>query len=135
LSLHTTMDALAQTEAQRALRQAKPQGALVALDPFSGKVIALSGGKDFGESQFNRATQALRQPGSAFKPFVFGAALEKGFTPATVLQDEKKTFNDGKKGEWTPKNTDEVYHGAVSMREALSLSLNSATLDMTQIVR
>jgi penicillin-binding protein 1B len=133
LSIYTTMDPLLQAAAARAVRLARPQGALVALDPASGKVLALSGGRDFAQSQFNRATQGLRQPGSAFKPFVFAAALEKGFTPASVLKDQPQHLQR-RDAAWDPRNYDGVYFGTATLRTALAHSLNSATLDLAQRV-
>ncbi|MEK7858624.1 MAG: PBP1A family penicillin-binding protein [Elusimicrobiota bacterium] len=129
LSLYTTMDPLLQKAAQRALRLSKNQAALVALDPATGRVLALAGGRDYAESQFNRATQASRQPGSAFKPFLYGAALENGFTPASTLEDSKKAYKKGPKT-WTPENYDGVYHGTTTVREALAHSMNAASLDL-----
>jgi membrane carboxypeptidase/penicillin-binding protein len=105
----------------------------VALDPRTGDVLALTGGKDFSASQFNRATQAARQPGSAFKPFVYAAALKMGLTPATVLRDKPKIYVDKGRG-WSPGNYDGVYYGTATMRQALTHSLNAATLDLTERV-
>ena len=96
LSIHTAMDPLLQTLARRALAASKHQAALAVIDPRDGSVLALTGGRSFSESQFNRATQALRQPGSAFKPFVYAAALQMGLTPATILRDKPKTWPDRK---------------------------------------
>jgi penicillin-binding protein 1B len=133
LSIHTAMDPLLQAAAQRVLRAARQQAALVALDPRTGDVLALAGGKEYKESQFNRATQAQRQPGSAFKPFVYAAALETGYTPATILLDRRKTYKgDGR--DWTPQNYDGVYHGTATLRQGLALSLNAATLDLASRV-
>lgn len=129
LSIHTVMDPLLQSDAQRVLRAARQQAALVALDPRTGDVLALSGGKDFQKSQFNRATQAQRQPGSCFKPFVYAAALETGYTPATILLDRPRAY-PGEGREWTPSNYDGVYHGTATLRLSLALSLNAATLDL-----
>ncbi|HAZ08535.1 MAG TPA: hypothetical protein DCZ01_08465 [Elusimicrobia bacterium] len=129
LSIHTAMDPVLQAHAQRAARAGRHQTALVALDPRTGDVLALAGGRDFAESQFNRATQALRQPGSAFKPFVYAAALKIGLTPATLLRDLPKTY-PGQGGGWSPANYDGVYHGTATMREALAHSLNAAALDL-----
>jgi 1A family penicillin-binding protein len=134
LRLYTTMDPLLQKAAQDALRNLKHQGALVALDPQSGRVLALAGGKDYAESQFNRATQARRQPGSAFKPFLYGAALEKGLTPASVLKDRPRNFPAAGSKNWRPKNYDGVYHGTTTLRSALTLSLNAASLDLADKV-
>lgn len=134
LSVHTTMDPLLQAAAERALLRAGTQGALVALDPGTGDVLALAGGKEYGRSQFNRATQALRQPGSAFKPFVYGAALEAGFTPAGVLRDLPRRYRGRDSGPWSPRNFDGVYRGTTTLREALALSLNAATLELAERV-
>ena len=133
LQIHTAMDPLLQSAAQKTLRGAKHQAALAAVDPRDGAVLALAGGKDFGQSQFNRATQALRQPGSAFKPFVFAAALAQGMTPATVLADKPRSW-PGQSKEWSPANYDDVYLGTASVRVALARSLNQATLDLASKV-
>ena len=130
LSLYTTLDASAQRDAQRAVLLGRPQAALVALDPRTGNVLALSGGRDFALSQFNRATQARRQPGSAFKPFVYGAALEKGYTPASPLDDEPRKYPRGDGPTWDPRNYEGVYFGTTTLRVALTHSLNGATLDL-----
>jgi len=130
LNIYTTLDPRLQKIALQAVSGASPQGALVALNPQTGAVLALMGGTSFRESQFNRATQAKRQPGSAFKPILYAAALENGFTPATLLKDEKKVYSDGRGGKWQPKNFDNVYRGTVTLREALTHSLNSASLDL-----
>lgn len=128
--IYTTMDPELQHAAQTIIKKARPQGALVAMDPHTGDVVALVGGRSFGESQFNRATQARRQPGSAFKPFIYGAALENGYTPASLLEDKPRLFNDGKGGHWKPENYDKVYRNIVPLRQALAESLNSATVDL-----
>ena len=132
LKIYTTVDPIWQKEAQRRVfAEKKNQAALVAIEPRTGKVLALVGGRNFRESQFNRATQAQRQPGSAFKPFVYGTALENGFTSASLLQDEPRVFKDGKKT-WAPQNFDGTYRGAVPLREALAYSMNGATIDLAQ---
>ena len=136
LAVYTTLDALAQRDAQRAVSAARPQAALIALDPRTGDVLALSGGRDFTESQFNRATQARRQPGSAFKPFVYGAALEKGYTAASMLDDSPKKYPRATEGAptWDPRNYEGVYFGTTTLRTALAHSLNAATLDLANQV-
>ncbi|HVA67015.1 MAG TPA: PBP1A family penicillin-binding protein [Elusimicrobiota bacterium] len=136
LAVYTTMDPLLQKAAQDAVAQkARPQGALIALDPETGAVLALSGGRDFGQSQFDRATQAVRQPGSAFKPFLYGAALEAGLTPLTTLNDSPRAFSRGRgRGVWRPKNAENRYYGQVSLRQALALSLNAASLNLAEKV-
>jgi penicillin-binding protein 1A len=127
----TTLDETMQANAERALTEelaAKgdkfgvSQGALVALDP-NGAVKALVGGRNYSDSQFNRATSAKRQPGSAFKPFVYLSALEKGLTPETVRDDAPITV----KG-WSPENYSREYFGPVSLTKALSLSLNTVAV-------
>jgi len=95
------------------------QGAFVAIDP-NGAIKALVGGRSYAQSQFNRATKAYRQPGSAFKPFIYLAALERGLTPDTVRLDAPVTFAN-----WSPKNYDGKYRGRVTLREGLSNSLNT----------
>ncbi len=104
------------------------QGAVVVLDP-DGAVRAMVGGRDYGTSQFNRVTQALRQPGSAFKPFVYLAGLEEGLTPDDIVVDAPLDI-DG----WTPKNYAERYYGDVTVREAFARSLNAATVRISQRV-
>lgn len=131
LKVYTTMDPLLQKWAHQAVQPVPYQAALVALDARTGRILALVGGKRFTESQFNRATQARRQPGSAFKPFVYGAAIREGLTAATRLNDKKKTYLDRDK-KWEPKNYKNQYLGEVSLRESLSRSLNAATLDLAQ---
>jgi penicillin-binding protein 1B len=133
LSIYTAMDPVLQSLAQKTVHAGRHQGALVALDPGTGDVLALAGGRDFGASQFNRATQAQRQPGSAFKPFVYAAALKMGLTPATILRDKPKTY-PGQDGGWSPSNYDGVYEGVATMRRALAHSLNAATLDLAERV-
>ena len=133
LSIHTAMDPLLQSLARKTLSPAKHQAALAVIDPRDGSVLALTGGRSFSESQFNRATQALRQPGSAFKPFVFAAALQANLTPATILRDKPKTWPGAGKG-WSPSNYEGVYYGTATMRQALTKSLNAATLDLAERV-
>jgi penicillin-binding protein 1A len=127
----TTLDPAMQASAERALTEelnAKggkfgvSQGAVVALDP-DGAVKALVGGRNYADSQFNRAVAAKRQPGSAFKPFVYLAALEKGLTPDTVREDAPITV----KG-WSPENYSREYFGPVTLTKALSLSLNTVAV-------
>lgn len=106
-------------------------GALVVMDPQSGHVLAMQGGFSFSMSQFNRASQAKRQPGSSFKPFVYLAALEKGLTPSSILRDEPFEINLGYGlGVWRPQNYNNDFLGSVTLRHALELSRNLATIDM-----
>ena len=104
------------------------EGALVAIEPESGQVKALVGGVDFQRSQFNRAVLARRQPGSAFKPLLYAAAIDHGFTAATVVQDAPISLPDGRNGSWSPKNFGNRYMGAVTLRTALVNSLNSVSV-------
>ncbi len=106
-------------------------GAIVVMDPYSGKVIALQGGYNFEKSQFNRATQAHRQPGSAFKPFAYLAALEKGYTPATLVNDEPLELYWGTGDNlqiWKPANYSEDFLGPTTLRRGLELSRNVMTV-------
>lgn len=102
------------------------EGALMAIDPRNGHVLAMVGGYDFYRSKFNRAVQALRQPGSSFKPFVYLTALERGFTPASVISDAPyEVVLDKQNGKtWTPKNFSSNFKGPVTLRQALANSLN-----------
>jgi len=100
----------------------KVQGALVSFEPRTGRVLALVGGYSFADSQFNRATQARRQPGSSFKPIVYSAALDNGFTPTSVVQDSPISF-----GNWSPKNYGGHYDGAMTLEYALAKSKNVVT--------
>jgi len=99
------------------------EGALIAMEPSTGHVLAMVGGYDFHRSQFNRATQAKRQPGSAFKPLVFAAALDANMTPASVILDEPITYDDHGR-EWSPQNFEKEHYGLTSLREALIHSRN-----------
>ncbi len=107
----------------------RPEGALLALDPQTGHIKAMVGGYDFFKSEFNRATQARRQPGSSFKPFVYIAALEAGLTPATVVEDYPVEFPGGPNGKpWKPENYDRKFRGPVTLQQALEESVNVATV-------
>ncbi len=111
------------------------QAALVAMDIRTGSVKAMVGGSDFWENQFNRATQALRQPGSAFKPFVYLTAIESGMTAGDVILDAPISFKGARHGQlWTPKNYDGEYHGIVTLKTALAKSLNAATVRLADRV-
>ncbi|MFQ5893108.1 MAG: penicillin-binding transpeptidase domain-containing protein, partial [Nitrospinota bacterium] len=105
------------------------QGALVALDITTGAIRAMVGGVDFAASQFNRATQARRQPGSAFKPFIYAAALDNGYTAADQLADAPVVYDDPATGEpWKPTNFEKTFRGWVTVRTALEHSINVATV-------
>jgi len=112
-----------------ALRQIpQVQGALVALDPATGRVLALSGGWSFETSQFNRATQALRQPGSSFKPYVYLAAMQAGISPSQRFLDAPFVLDQGAAGKWRPSNFGQSFSGPVPVRVALEKSLNLVTV-------
>ena len=106
------------------------EGALVALDPRNGALRALVGGFDYSKSKFNHVTQAWRQPGSSFKPFIYSAALEKGFTPATVVNDAPLFFDAGVTGSqpWEPKNYDGKFEGPMPLQTALAKSKNMVSI-------
>lgn len=151
LRIFTSLDVEAQRAAEDALRTGlgsldrrlpkspEPvQGGVVVIQPQTGYVRALIGGRDYGESQFNRMTQARRQPGSLFKPLAYLAALRKDgangvprYTPVSVVQDEPVTVATPS-GPWTPQNFDKQYHGAVTLRTALEYSFNAAAVRVAQ---
>jgi len=149
LRVQSTMDRHFQSAAQKALLEGleeiqdrlprgasgPPQAALVAMRPATGDVLALVGARSYGASQFNRATGARRQPGSAFKPFVYLAAFEHDRTlgPTTTVKDEPRTFRQGGRS-WTPSNYTGRFEGTVSYRRALALSLNVATASVGERV-
>ncbi len=113
------------------------EGALVALDPATGEIRAMVGGRDYGRSQWNRAVQAQRQPGSAFKPFVYAAAFDRGFTPASLLEDFPVGYSipqDGRMVEWSPENFDRQFRGEVTLRRALEESINVPTVRLLEAV-
>jgi penicillin-binding protein 1A len=110
-------------------------GGFLAIDPKTGQIKAMVGGYSFRASQFNRATQAPRQTGSAIKPFLYTAALENGFTPASLIVDEPTTFIDRWNGEpWSPKNYDRQYWGAVTLRTGLEDSRNVVTAKLLDFI-
>ncbi len=155
LQIHTSLDLQLQSLGQAALergldrvqemikkRTTLPvQGCLIAIEPASGKVVALVGGRSYGTSQYNRVVQARRQPGSTFKPFVYLAAFEAGFddqslppiTPATVVEDAPSVFFYEDK-EYIPTNYEDTYHGMVTLRRALAMSMNVATVKVAEMV-
>ena len=134
LQVYTTIDLRMQAAAERALRrgldQARrsrlnvTQGALVALNPSTGYIRAMVGGYDFERSPFNRAWQAQRQAGSAFKPFIYAAAVANGWRPTKLILDAPISYDDGSAERWQPKNYDEKFRGWVTMRHALEQSIN-----------
>jgi len=110
------------------------QGALVSLDVDSGRVLAMQGGYDFKESEFNRAVQATRQVGSSFKPFIYSAAIESGFTPASLILDAPIVYSDGDEGKWKPANYEEKFYGDTTLRLSLIKSRNVPTIKLVQAV-
>lgn len=145
MRIYSTIDSSLQESAEAAIakgietihKRAKApiQAALIAIDPKNGNIRAMVGGTDFWETQFNRATQAFRQPGSAFKPFVYAAALEDGASVDDELLDEPVSFPGSKPNTlWSPRNYDGEYRGYISMRTAIALSLNAATVRLADSV-
>lgn len=111
------------------------EAALVSVDPQDGAIRSLAGGFDFTRNKFNHVTQAWRQPGSSFKPFVYSAALEKGFTPATIINDAPLSLPGGNAGEpWEPKNFDGAYAGPIRLRTALTKSKNLVSIRILQSI-
>jgi len=116
----------------------KVGGALVAVRPGDGALVSLAGGFDFGQSKFNRVTQAVRQPGSSFKPFVYAAALERGYTPATLINDAPLVFGDNTDTPdsevWRPQNFSGEFLGPTRLREALVFSRNLVSIRLLQAI-
>ncbi len=113
----------------------RPEGALLAIEPQTGYIKAMVGGYDFFKSEFNRAVQARRQPGSAFKPFVYIAALEAGFTPASMVEDYPVEYPVGRNGKpWKPDNYDRKFRGPITFQQALEESVNVATVKVQERV-
>jgi penicillin-binding protein 1A len=114
--------------------QAQLNGALMSLDPNTGEILAMVGGYDYSVSPFNRVTQAKRQPGSAFKPFIYQVALDSGMSPASLVPDIARTYTyageGGEEKTWKPKNYKNEYKGMVTIRNALTYSRNLATINM-----
>lgn len=129
LRIHTTIDIDLQKKAEELIAGMKHEGALVALNPNTGEILALVGGRDFDNSKFNRATQAFRQPGSSFKPFVYAAALEQGYRAVDHMLDAPLHFPNG----WRPGNYSAQFAGEVTMLDALARSLNTVAVRLAQI--
>ena len=112
------------------------EAALVSMDPADGAVRALVGGFDFSRNKYNHVTQAMRQPGSSFKPFIYSAALEKGYTPATIINDSPLTFDASQTGSepWEPKNFDGKFEGPMRLRTALVKSKNLVSVRILQSI-
>jgi penicillin-binding protein 1A len=127
LKVYTTLDVKTQQAAEAAL--GKYQGAVLALDPHNGSIRAMVGGRDYQESQINRVQAEIRQPGSAFKPFLYTVALNQGLTANAVIIDEKINI-----GGYSPVNSDKKYHGSVTMSKALRDSINVPAVKLAQQV-
>jgi penicillin-binding protein 1A len=157
LHVYTTLSPTMQLKAERAVREGlralesrravaardkggagpveRPEGALLAIEPQTGHIKAMVGGYDFFRSEFNRAVQARRQPGSAFKPFVYIAALEAGMTPASVVEDAPVEYPVGRNGKpWKPENYDRKHRGPVTLQQALEESINVAAVKVQERV-
>ncbi len=145
LAVHTTLDLAMQKAAEKAVAdgiaayekrhaprpgEAPVQAAMLAMDPATGEIKALVGGRDFASFPYDRALTARRQPGSAFKPILYASALSAGMTPATLLSDVPATFRFPGQEPWTPENYGGVYNGTVTMRTALENSLNAASVNL-----
>jgi penicillin-binding protein 1A len=150
LNVYTTLNPTMQLAAEQALRDGlkalegrtakgkvaeHPEGAIVTIEPQTGYVRAMVGGYDFFRSEFNRAVQARRQPGSAFKPFVYIAALEAGFTPASRVEDAPVSYAVGPNGQaWKPDNYDRKYRGPTTLQQAVEESVNIVTVKVQERV-
>lgn len=136
-NIYTTLDLNCQQEAERLMKtlpqysaKIQPEVALVTLDPATGGILAMIGGRDYTTSPLNRSVKAYRQPGSALKPFVYATALEQNYTAATILEDQPVTYllNNGE--EWTPENNDHQFRGKVTLRLALRESVNTIAVQL-----
>jgi penicillin-binding protein 1A len=152
LSIYTTLHPVMQKTAEQALRQglealavrhgakgdavaaAMPQGAVLVIEPQTGYIKALVGGADFARSEFNRAIHARRQPGSAFKPFVYVAALEAGWTPTDLIDDSPVSFVAGPGKVWEPENYDGKFRGPITLQQAIEESVNIAAVKLIRDV-
>jgi penicillin-binding protein 1A len=125
---------LQEVETREKYEQGTVQGALFSMDVRTGEIKAMVGGRDFKKSEFNRATQARRQPGSAFKPFIYTAAFDKGLTPSTTIIDAPIMYEDRSQpdGFWKPKNFDGKFNGPTTLRTALVQSRNVITIKLLQ---
>ncbi|MCX5811410.1 MAG: PBP1A family penicillin-binding protein [Proteobacteria bacterium] len=116
------------------VRSLKVEGALLCMNVNTGYVLAMVGGRDFEKSPYNRAVSAKVQSGSAFKPFIYLAALKKGYEPDSVIIDEPKTYSSGLGGVWTPRNYDGKYEGQITIKDAVAYSKNAATVRLLEDV-
>ncbi len=148
LNVYTTLNPVMQLAAEQSLREGlkalegraakarpgeHPEGAVVTVEPQTGYVKAMVGGYDFFRSEFNRAVQAKRQPGSAFKPFIYIAALEAGLTPATRIDDSPVSYAVGSDGQaWKPENYDRKFRGSTTLQQAIEESINVVTVKVQE---
>jgi len=139
--IYTTLDLGAQRAAEKAtkslpnfVKNDSPQAAIVTLDPRTGQILAMVGGRGYASTQLNRSVKSYRQPGSAIKPFVYAAALDNGYTAASRLNDQPLTItlDDGTK--WQPENNDHKHRGIITLRTALAESVNSIAVQLVQAV-
>ena len=140
LDVITAMDLRLQRLAEKTLKEGverinpQLQGALVALDPNTGDILAAVGGIDFVQNPYDRAFFAKRQPGSAIKPLIYAASLEKGFTVGTILNDDPVSYERGNGRKWTPKNFQRKYYGDLSLRQALAYSNNVISVKLLDAI-
>ncbi len=139
--IYTTLDLSCQKEAEKAMAalpqvpaRTQPQGALVTIEPETGAILAMVGGRNYSSSQYNRAVRSYRQPGSAIKPFVYATALEQGYTAASIFEDKPLTITLPDGTEWKPENYDHEFRGKMTLREALRDSVNSVAIQLLQEV-
>src|SRR5207247_3427737 len=148
LSIYTTLNPSMQLAAEQAMREGlkalegraakarpgeNPEGAIGTIEAQTGYGQGRVGGYDFLRSEFNRAVQAKRQPGSAFKPFIYIAALEAGFTPATRIEDSPVSYDAGANGKpWEPENYDRVFRGPTTLQQAIEESVNVVTVKLQE---
>ena len=127
---------LAEKALKEGVRRISPglQGALMCMDPNTGDVLAAAGGVDFAKSSYDRAYSARRQPGSAIKPLIFAAALEMGFTPASIFNDTQATYNKGNGETWRPRNYEGKSYGELTLRRALAFSNNVITIKLLDAI-
>ncbi|RUM36406.1 MAG: penicillin-binding protein 1A, partial [Desulfobulbus sp.] len=144
LRVYTTLDLRLQSAAAQALKEGTralqkrhpthkvPQGALIALDTASGRILAMVGGTDYNKSQYNRAVLANRQPGSVFKPLVYATAFEKGLSPGFIIDDKPLSIRNSKGNIWTPENYSKKFYGPTTLRDGLIHSRNIVAIKLLQ---
>ncbi len=136
LKIGALIRVLKQNDSWHIVQLPQVEAALVALDPENGAVRALVGGFDFNRNKFNHVTQAWRQPGSGFKPFIYSAALEKGYTPASIVEDAPLNLTAAQTGskEWSPQNYENTFEGPINLRQALAHSVNLVAIRVLQSI-